>query len=126
MRKFKDYITTRFNAGLYRPKVNIRVSADEWMEHRLKLSTTFTLPSMMGQSCQNFTWRVLIDKQTPAVYRQMLSNIPYPNMRLIYKDDSAKLGQAGSKKARTLGYCLSVRLHTGFSREGNLRNGVLV
>jgi len=38
----------------------------------------------MRQSCQNFTWLVLIDKQTPAAHRQMLSNIRYPNMRLIY------------------------------------------
>jgi hypothetical protein len=54
------------------------------MEHRIKLFKVFTVPSIMGQSCQNFTWLVLVDKQTPAVYRQMLSAIRYPNMRLIY------------------------------------------
>jgi hypothetical protein len=84
MRKFRHYITTRFNAGLYSPEANIRISADEWMQHRIGLFTTFTLPSIMGQSCQNFTWLVLIDRQTPAAYRQMLSDIPYRNMRLIY------------------------------------------
>jgi hypothetical protein len=84
MRKFRHYITTRFNAGLYNPDADIRISADEWMRHRIELFTTFTLPSIMGQSCQNFTWLVLIDKQTPAAYRQALSNIRYRNMRLIY------------------------------------------
>ena len=86
MRKFKHYITTRFNPGLYGPEANIRVSADEWMRHRIKLFTAFTLPSIMGQSCRNFTWLLLIDRQTPAAYRQLLSNIPYANMRLIYAD----------------------------------------
>ena len=84
MRRFKHYITTRFNAGLYSPEAKIRIPADQWMQHRIKLFTTFTLPSIMRQSCQNFTWLVLIDKQTPAVHRQMLSNINYPNMQLIY------------------------------------------
>ena len=84
MRKFKHYITTRFNAGLYGPEANTHISADEWMQHRIKLFTTFTLPSIMGQSCQNFIWLVLVDRHTPATYRQMLSDIRHPNMRLIY------------------------------------------
>jgi hypothetical protein len=67
MRKFKDYITTRFNAALYSPEAKIRISADEWMQHRIRLFTRFTLPSIMSQSCQNFTWLVLVDRQTPAV-----------------------------------------------------------
>jgi len=83
MRRFKHYITTRFNAGLYNPDARIHICSDEWMRHRIKLFTALTLPSIMKQSCQNFTWLVLIDKQTPAAHRQMLSNIRYPNMQLI-------------------------------------------
>lgn len=83
MREFRHYITTRFNVGLYSPGAEIRVSADEWMKHRIKLFRAFTLPSIMGQSCQNFTWLVLIDKQTPGIYREMLGSIEYENMKLV-------------------------------------------
>lgn len=84
MRRFKHYIITRFNAGLYSPKARIHVPSDEWMRHRIKLFMTFTLPSIMGQSCQNFTWLVLMDKRTPKAYIEMLECIQYPNMQLIY------------------------------------------
>jgi hypothetical protein len=83
MRTFKHYITTRFNVGLYGPDAGIRVSTDEWMKHRITLFKTFTLPSIMGQSCQNFTWLVLIDSRTPGIYREMLQSIQYPNMKLV-------------------------------------------
>ena len=86
MRQFKHYIMTRFNTGLYDPGARIRVSADQWMQHRIKLFTAFTLPSIMGQSCQNFTWLVLMDEQTPVVYREMLESIRYPNMKLVYQN----------------------------------------
>ena len=88
MRQFKHYVTTRFNAGLYRPEARIHISADEWMRHRIKLFTTFTLPFIMGQSCQNFTWLVLIDQRTPVVYKGILEGIRYPNMKLIYQNSS--------------------------------------
>jgi len=87
VKPFEHYIVTRFNVGLYDPttrKNPIFLPLDEWMQHRIKLFTTFTLPSIMGQTCQNFTWLVFMDEQTPGPYRQMLANIPYPNMHLIY------------------------------------------
>lgn len=86
MEEFKHYITTRFNAGLYSPEAQIRISADKWMQHRIKLFTTFTLPSMMAQTCQNFTWLVLIDRQTPKTHRQVLESIPYKNIKIIYPE----------------------------------------
>ena len=86
MRQFKHYIMTRFNAGLYRSEARIRISADEWMQHRIKLFTAFTLPSIMSQSCQNFTWLVLLDKQTPMAYKEILESIRYPNMKLIHQN----------------------------------------
>jgi len=84
MAEFKHYILTRFNAGLYRRAAELPVSPQEWMEHRLRLFTTLTLPSIMGQSCQEFTWHVLMDKRTPERDIRTLENVGYPKMRLIY------------------------------------------
>jgi len=65
MAEFRHYILTRFNTGLYRRTEGLTVSPDEWMEHRLRLFTSLTLPSIRGQSCQDFTWLVLMDRRTP-------------------------------------------------------------
>jgi hypothetical protein len=50
----------------------------------MQLFTRITLPSIMNQSCQDFTWLVLIDKQTPPDDRRMLADIGYCNMQLIF------------------------------------------
>jgi len=95
MKQFKHYITTRFNLGLYNPKAGwrlpIRLSPDEWMEHRINLFTTFTLPSVMAQTCQDFTWLVVADDRTPDVYKDFFAGIRYPNIRFIYTDLSVTL-----------------------------------
>jgi hypothetical protein len=49
----------------------------------MRLFTTFTLPSMRNQSCQNFTWLVLVDRRTPADYTEALKSTGYPNMQLV-------------------------------------------
>jgi hypothetical protein len=84
MAEFRHYILTRFNAGLYRRAAELRICPQEWMEHRLRLFTALTLPSIMGQSCQDFAWHVLMDKQTPEPDIRRLESIGYANMRLIY------------------------------------------
>jgi len=87
MDSFKHYILTRFNAGLYDPKTALRVPPDLWMEHRLRLFATITLPSIAGQTCQNFTWLVLMDRRTPERYIRTLESSGYANMKLIYPTD---------------------------------------
>ena len=84
MAEFRHYILTRFNTGLYRRAAELTVSPQEWMKHRLRLFTTLTLPSIMGQSCQDFAWHILMDRQTPERDIRTLENVGYPNMKLIY------------------------------------------
>ncbi|MBN1361415.1 MAG: hypothetical protein JW993_12530 [Sedimentisphaerales bacterium] len=84
MHVFQHYILTRFNDGIYGPNSKLTVPPDEWMDHRLRLFTTFTMPSMMEQTCQNFTWLVLMDGRTPDRYNQEIESFRYPNLRLIY------------------------------------------
>lgn len=90
MEGFKHYITTRFNLGLYSPGSEIKVSTDEWMWHRIGLFKKFALPSIMGQTCQNFTWLVLLDRRTPDDFKQKLENIGYENIKFIYSNPPNK------------------------------------
>lgn len=82
-RMFKHYILTLFNNGLYGPHPRIQVSPDEWMDHRLRLFTTFTVPSIIEQTCQNFTWLVLMDERTPDRYLQEIESFRCANMKLV-------------------------------------------
>ncbi len=80
---FKHLILTRFNSGLYGPASMARLEPNAWMEHRLRLFEAFTLPSIAGQSCQNFSWRILMDPQTPDAHLQVLERLCQANMKLI-------------------------------------------
>ena len=75
--EFKHYIVTRFNLGLYSGEggFEIKLSPDEWMDHRIELFMKYTLPSVAAQTCQDFKWLILIDPKTPVKYRAVLTMI---------------------------------------------------
>jgi len=58
---FEHFIFTRFNLGLYRR----HPSPDAWMTKRLDLFERYTLPSMMRQTTNRWTWLLAFDPQTP-------------------------------------------------------------
>ncbi|MBP7051438.1 MAG: hypothetical protein KBE65_10525 [Phycisphaerae bacterium] len=86
MAEFRHYILTRFNADLYDPAAKLKISREEWMDHRMRLFTTITFPSLAGQSCQDFTWLLLMDRRTPEHYLRVLEGAGYPNLKLVYCD----------------------------------------
>ncbi|MBN1513048.1 MAG: hypothetical protein JXB13_13620 [Phycisphaerae bacterium] len=86
MAEFRHYILTRFNTGLYGPNARARIDPREWIEHRIRLFTGITLPSIAGQTCQDFTWLVLMDRQTPDPYCRTLEASACRNMKLIFLD----------------------------------------
>lgn len=70
---FHHFILTRFNIRLYRyDKHGHSIDKELWLEERLKLFETYTLPSIIGQTCQDFTWILLVDSQTPDSYRERM------------------------------------------------------
>jgi hypothetical protein len=77
MTKFKHYIVTRFNVGLYSL---LHGDPEEWFQERVKVFKEFTLPSIQKQTCQNFEWLLLFDAQTPFnhVYeiRKVIKDFP--------------------------------------------------
>ena len=66
---FRHFVVTRWNLGLYSRKQKTRsrevIDPERWMEHRWKLFTKYTVPSVWNQSCKDFTWIVVFDPKTP-------------------------------------------------------------
>lgn len=50
----------------------------------MRLFSTITAPSILGQSCQEFTWLVLMDPETPDQYIRAMEGLGCRNMRIIY------------------------------------------
>ncbi len=91
MREFRHYILTPFNLHLYSERreaqlASARLTPDEWMDHRLELFGDYTLPSIAGQSCKDFTWVVMLDENTSPRHRNILDAMKFPNLRLCYRN----------------------------------------
>ena len=83
---FRSWIFTRFN------KLDAQLSIynnpaipdpEAWMKHRIKLFNEITLPSVMLQSCMDFTWLLSFDKQTPKHITDYYAT--WPNVKIIYE-----------------------------------------
>ena len=83
---FKHYLFTRWNlldknTTVYNnPAIK---DPGEWMEHRMKLFDEFTLPSVMMQTCRNFTWLLSFDKKTPEWILSKYAS--FPGVEVIYE-----------------------------------------
>ena len=64
---FHHVILTAFNCNRHRtpnPAYNAIRSRPGWMEERFDLFERYCLPSVLGQSCQNFKWMIYFDRST--------------------------------------------------------------
>ena len=83
--KFSHFLFTRFNllddnTSIYNnPAIP---DPHEWMEHRMNLFETYTLPSIRAQTNQNFTWLLSFDHDTPK--EQWTKYLPYYNIMPIF------------------------------------------
>ena len=67
------YLLTRFNLALWQEDKNGHtIDRGEWLRKRLELFETYCLPSVTGQSCQDFRWVLLVDADTPADLRERI------------------------------------------------------
>lgn len=67
------YLLTRFNLALWQEDKNGQtIDRGEWLRKRLKLFETYCLPSVAGQTCQEFRWILLVDADTPADLRERI------------------------------------------------------
>ena len=68
------YIITRFNLRLWsHDKRGKTIDREQWLERRLDLFEHYCLPSLCKQTCRNFTWFLLFDKQTPEKYKERVT-----------------------------------------------------
>jgi len=83
---FKHYIFTRWNLSMEGQSVynNPKIpDPEEWMQHRIKLFETYTLPSVMNQTCRNFQWLLSFAKETPEEITDRYRG--YPFVKCIYQ-----------------------------------------
>lgn len=69
-KQIQHFILTRFNLLLWnRDKEGAKVRTTKWLEHRFSLYEQYCLPSIIGQTCQDFEWIVLFDIMTPERFK---------------------------------------------------------
>jgi len=65
MKRWKHYIMIRMNLYLYRTQTKHPGKADAWMADRMQKFANITVPSLRGQTCQDFEIVCLWDSKTP-------------------------------------------------------------
>lgn len=68
---YHHVLLTRFNV-LWSEKVPFRGRDPQWLEERFELFDRYCFPSVVSQTCQNFTWLVFFDSDTPEPYRERI------------------------------------------------------
>ena len=68
------FILTRFNLKLWwkEDKNHQAIQTNEWLEERFRLFEIYTWPSVRAQSCQDFKWICLFDKDTPELFQEKI------------------------------------------------------
>lgn len=70
---FQQFVLTRFNILLWeKDKEGNKVRTKNWLEHRFSLFERYCLPSVKGQTCQEFEWIVLFDSTTPEHFKHKI------------------------------------------------------
>lgn len=76
MTSFVHFVITRMNIKWkYPADVAHMEKNDKWLENRLELFKRFCFPSIMQQTCTNFTWLLYLDVDTPVTVRVQLENL---------------------------------------------------
>lgn len=73
----QHFLLTRYNLG------NID---DDWLNHRYKMFSKYTSPTVSGQTNKNFKWLIFIDHRTPEKHIDNLDLIRPSNSEIIKVD----------------------------------------
>ncbi len=59
-----------------------------WLDHRFSLFESFCLPSVRGQSTNNFKWMLFLDEETPEPYKERIeAATDWPQVKIVYVSD---------------------------------------
>lgn len=97
--RFEHFLLTRFNVRLNWAK---REPTQDWLRRRIELFERFCLPSVRGQSVQDFRWLVFFDPQSPRFLKERIERWrKYPNFRPYFTDafNSNLVSQAVSEQS---------------------------
>lgn len=73
MDNYSHFLITRFNLPLYdSDKHNVPTRTDEWLDDRFTIFERYCLPSVAGQTTDNFVWLCLFGSDTPPHYRERI------------------------------------------------------
>lgn len=112
---YNHIIITRFNLD-FEDDPQARCLQPEWLEKRFDLFETYCLPSVLQQTCQNFTWVILSSDATPTQYKKRLLSYQTNNIHIIfcpkYKDTEIHLlyQKIGYQYAQNYHFLVSTRL----------------
>lgn len=82
--KFKHFLLTRFNQLDEKNDIyNTNENPQDWMRHRINLFERYTLPSIMKQTCKDFTWLLAFSRKTPQNVLDRYKNLR--NIQIIYE-----------------------------------------
>lgn len=111
---YNHIILTRFNLQYERGSTT-HLDA-EWLEERFRLFDSYCLPSITKQTCQDFTWVILVSDQTPDVYKERLNGytIEHANIAIhfcpYYEDINQLYHEIGHHYGLGYSHLLSTRL----------------
>lgn len=87
---FEHYIITRFNLPVFQAKVDghdaLSACDEQYLDYRFQLFEKYCMPSIVGQTCQNFKWLILMDARTPERFKKRLEELhqQYDNLHAFY------------------------------------------
>ncbi|WP_411768231.1 glycosyltransferase [Winogradskyella sp. A3E31] len=92
MKSFDHFIITRFNIknkGWLSDKYGQNVNDQKWLTERYELFMMYCYPSVLKQSCKDFTWLVFFDMNTPLKFKEKNKDInnSLPQFNAIYVED---------------------------------------
>ena len=77
--KYKHYLLTRYNLGLYKAPQKTRhnkaINPDKWIKERTELFAKYCVPSVVNQTCKNFKWIIAIDTNTPMTHLMQIREV---------------------------------------------------
>ena len=87
---YKHFILTRFWFSRGPSGANALASDPrQWLEERLELFNSYCLPSVTGQSCQDFTWLIYFDALSPGdiIARMRDIVLPWNNIEIMVRNE---------------------------------------
>lgn len=76
-------LLTRFNCRFRAAWTRVAIDA-AWLDPRFDLFERYCLPSVLAQDCQDFTWIIFFDEETPEPFKSRAAALTRGNVRPVF------------------------------------------